>query len=47
MASHDAGQIERDGRLSPGKDKLEETEGFMDGPPTPLAMNLTRSTSLI
>lgn len=28
MASHDVGQIERDGRLSPGKDELEETEGL-------------------
>ena len=28
MASHDIGQIERDGRLSPGKDELEETEGL-------------------
>lgn len=27
------------------KMSLKKQKGFMDGPPTPLAMNLTRSTS--
>lgn len=46
LASHDAGQIEREMAVCLWENtSLKKQKGFMDGPPIPLAANLTRSTS--